>query len=183
MCANSQSQWRVWSSHSLLRSNESQPQSITHQSAVSPGVPACAGHSLPTGGGLGAHSASQRTCHRRRRPWRVLSATCTPGSPSEVQNHQRQEGHGQRHVSHLLPSSGERGWQEGEGGLKELNHYYRKQQFITNCTILSIKTLGIVSSSFLQAACMFMLDLNYSIQMQSVSLDISVFRLLNTTLL
>lgn len=68
----------------------------------------------PAGGGLSTHPASQWTRHRRGWPWRVFPASCTSGGPSEVQNHQRQEGHGQRHVSHLLPSPGERGRQEGE---------------------------------------------------------------------
>lgn len=83
---------------------------------VSQGVLPCAGLFSPTGGGVSAQSASQRTRHRRRWPWGVFSATRTPGGQSEVQNHQRQEGHGQRHVSHLLPSPGERRRQEGEKG-------------------------------------------------------------------
>lgn len=70
----------------------------------------------PPGGSVSTHSTSQWTSHRCRWPWGVFSTPCTPGGQSEVQNYQRQEGHGQRHVPHLLPSPGERGWQEGEKG-------------------------------------------------------------------
>lgn len=70
--------------------------------------------SLPAGGGFGDHSAGQWTCYRRRRPGGVFSAARSTGGQSEVQNHQRQEGHGQRHVSHILSASGEGGWEEGE---------------------------------------------------------------------
>lgn len=88
----------------------------------------CSGLFSPTGGGLSSHSTGQWSCHRCRWPWRVFFATSTPGSQSEVQNHKRQEGHGQRHVSHLLSSPGERRWQEGEKSQGQRHCYFKPQQ-------------------------------------------------------
>lgn len=66
------------------------------------------------GGGISAHSAGQRPRRGRGRPGGVCAAARAPGSPSEVQNHQGQEGHGPGHVPHLLPAPGEGGWEKGE---------------------------------------------------------------------
>lgn len=78
------------------------------------GVLSCVNCFSNTGGSIGTYTTSQWACHWCRWPWRVLSATCTPRGESEVQNYQRQEGHGQRHVSHILPTPGEGGRQKGE---------------------------------------------------------------------
>lgn len=86
---------------------------VTRTAAVSPGVfffPPPPG----AGGGVSAHSAGQRPCRGRGRPGGVCAAAGAPGGPSEVQNHQGQEGHGPRHVPHLLPAPGEGGREEGE---------------------------------------------------------------------
>lgn len=82
------------------------------------------------GGCISANSTSHWTGRWCGRLGGVFFATCTTGGPSEVQNHQGQERHGQRHVSHLLSSLGARGWQEGEDatsirGLCSVNMFWK----------------------------------------------------------
>lgn len=107
-------QWAIWFPDSLFSSNNSQHYTSVKCPNMLQGVLPCVDCSSNIGGRIGTHATSQRACHWCRWPWRVLSAPSTPGGQGEVQNHQRQEGHGQGHVSHILPTPGEGGRQKGE---------------------------------------------------------------------
>ncbi len=43
----------------------------------------------------------------------VFHASCSKRCDYSVQDHQRQEGSGERHLSHILPPHGKGGWEKG----------------------------------------------------------------------